>query len=89
MICPTCNGTKESLVFYSGKTKHGFGPIACQTCDGEGTISEEKAGWIARGRELRAARVSTGKSVRDEAKRLGIAPVELSRRERGQVNPDE
>lgn len=88
MMCPDCKGKKESLVFYSGGSKHGFGPLPCTTCDGEGEVSEEKIAWITRGRELRDKRVAAGRSLREEAEMLGITSVELSRRERGKVNPD-
>lgn len=86
ITCPHCDGKGETFVFintgydYRGHTS-GFRP--CPTCKGEQVISESQAKAIADGRAMRDARVSRRETLRDAAKRMGVSPAELSKRERG------
>jgi hypothetical protein len=61
--------------------------IPCRYCEGAGEVTTVRADVIRRGiavgAELRADRLSRGLSLREEAKRLGIRPSELSDRELG------
>jgi transcriptional regulator with XRE-family HTH domain len=88
MICPTCAGAK--VVRGLGcSPDSGCRPIelACFDCQGTGAIPEERAAWIEEGERLRKDRRGRGLSLREEAKRRRISPVELSAMEHGRVKP--
>jgi hypothetical protein len=61
--------------------------LPCSTCAGTGEITAERAEAYRQGRELRNRRIAADRSLREEAKRLGVSPVALSRMERG-LNPE-
>lgn len=90
MKCPVCGGEGSGVAIVCGRQGGPDGGsfcrqrrLECHTCEGTGTISEERLERIAAGRRLRNDRVSRGVSQREEAARLGITPQELSRREQG------
>jgi transcriptional regulator with XRE-family HTH domain len=51
---------------------------ACDFCKGEGQVSSEVAERWREGRAIRDARIKEGRSQLQEAKRLGISPVDLN-----------
>lgn len=89
--CPECNGDGRCFVHLntSDPAKHGFQWIDCPRCGGSKLISDVEMAAIIKGRELRNVRVARKMSLREEAKRLGISVVELSRLERGRIGHTE
>jgi hypothetical protein len=93
VTCPQCNGRKGSTAFLdgydpkTGRSKGWTEWTVCSLCKGVGTLpAEEAATVIARrekGEALRQDRIARGLSQREEAKRLGITPMELNAREHG------
>lgn len=83
MICPTCNGKKR--VGGIGCGPNGCKPFImdCYTCDGAGVMPEEYETKRAAGEAMRQDRIARRLGLSAEAKRLGITPYELSRKERG------
>ncbi len=80
--CPHCEGRKDRTLVICG-----VGPRAsiCNFCEGKGEVTPEKAiAWID-GQALMDDRQARGLSLREEAKRLGITPRELSDREWGRA----
>ena len=86
MICPYCNGRKtvESLLHFANRGCE-WRTLPCDCCRGAGEITGEHAERIVTGRKMRDERLARGASQREEAKRLGITPQELSRREHGRA----
>lgn len=90
MECPCCNGRKtfDAFIDYAdpdGSRQGEFRRMTCQTCGGTGTVTEDVAHAIARGRKYREARMARGESLRECAQRLGISAADLSRVERGEI----
>ncbi len=87
--CPSCSGT--GILHGLGCGDSGCRPMTlpCGRCDGAGTVPAEMERWIADGRVLRERRVGkpgearSYRTLRDEARLLGISPVQLSRWEQG------
>lgn len=94
MICPDCKGEKRVFAHVNRGDggSSGFEWINCLRCKGAGEVPDEQAVWMLEGVKLRTERMARGLSLREEAKRLGISPVELSAIERGMraptVNPE-
>ena len=85
--CPDCKGKRQVFahVNYGG---HGeFKHIDCTRCGGIGAIPEQMLAWIDEGNKRRMERVARAATLREEAERLGLSPVELSKIERGLVRP--
>jgi hypothetical protein len=85
IVCPECKGAGET----TGMGCPGFRPvkIPCFLCKGEKQISEERLQWIATGEAMRQDRRKRGVSLREEAKRLGIGPSDLTDMEFGVKKP--
>lgn len=84
MICPDCDGQKRLYAHLNrGSGGSGFEWIDCFRCKGSGEVPGEQAVWIFEGVKLRTERIALGRSIREQAKRLGISPVDLSEIERG------
>lgn len=83
--CPECKGQGESRGFGCP----GFRPITipCHLCKGAKEITEERLQWVLDGEALRQDRRRRGISVREEAKRRGIKPVDYSQMEFGVQRP--
>ncbi len=87
MICPDCKGEGLEEIFVHG----GLRMISCLRCNGFKEVPDAMADWIIRGRAMRDRRVH-GKPYRtmlEEAKRLGITCLQLSRMENGKIEPRE
>lgn len=83
ITCPHCNGDRRVFMFWDGSEHRGSGFVNCSTCKGEGFITDEHMTRIVEGKKRRDDRVERGVSLKEEAERLGINPVELSAIERG------
>lgn len=86
MICPDCNGEKKVFAhvnFGELDPRNGFGWIGCSRCEGIGDVPDAQAEWISEGIRRHYDRVSRDVSLREEAQRLGIPVVSLSKMERG------
>jgi hypothetical protein len=82
MIYPSCGGKGQSLCHIDGvRDGKRFGEtrlVPCSTCDGSKEITLEHHERIVIGERRREDRKSRLVTLREEAKRLGISPVELS-----------
>ena len=100
--CPTCKGEKQfwALVRVTerilvGKEEDELASRArceerlmpCFRCNGEGEVDARTESWQAQGQALRKKRQVNDRSLREEAKRLGISVYELSRMEQGIIQP--
>ena len=85
--CPGCQGrgTNRVLANLGGHCEQR--DINCLKCRGKGTITETMLTWAARGEAMRQDRISRKVSLREEAERLSIPPVELSQMEHGATEP--
>ena len=84
IICPHCKGRKTSPTFVTTKTGCSFREIDCFTCKGAGFITRDHRDRIVKGEGIRLERINRGLSLRQEALRLGIKPIDLARLERGE-----
>ena len=82
--CPRCNGKRSGYAFISRAGNCQGREIDCSFCGGRGEVTEREADLYREGERRRDERVLAGRSLREEAKRLGITPAELSAIERGQ-----
>jgi hypothetical protein len=57
--------------------------LICDLCRGSGIVNGFVLKLRAAGQLMRSQRVALGRTLRDEARRLGIDPARLSRIERG------
>lgn len=89
LICPSCGGKGQTLCHVDGsRDGQPFGEtrlMACSTCDGRKEITSEHQMRIIEGERRRDDRKARLMSLREEAKRLGISPVELADIEWGRV----
>ena len=81
VLCPHCIGAGRSGFIACGPQGAHSGVQFCRTCEGTGHVSAELAERIAEGRRWRQDRIDRRLSQREEAERLGISPVELSKLE--------
>lgn len=80
--CDSCHGSGKVPYICTGGTQ------PCFQCGGIGFDSRDPA-WVVKGKELRRRRIEADRSLREEAKRLGITAIRLSALERGMGDPDE
>jgi hypothetical protein len=85
--CPECGGRKRGIVHLNTTTGGRWEKRDCLFCAGAGAVRAHKAERWAEGERMREDRKSRLVTLRDEAKRLGISPSELSRREWGRNTP--
>ena len=83
VTCPHCSGDKLVTVHVNrgSASKNSWDRIDCPLCDGTGAITSEVQARVDKARAIREARIAAGRSLRDEAKRLGISVVECSKLE--------
>jgi len=87
-LCPACNGfgkhfSRPIKINDYIKSVH----ITCDLCEGTGQIDNRKWYWRALGYELKNIRLAKGISLRAAAKMLGVDASNLSKMERGVVEP--
>lgn len=84
--CPYCGGSGGSVGIGCGPGGCRIVSLKCAMCEG-GQVPADKyprmAASIVRGEELRADRIRRDLSLREEARRLGIKPSDLSHVEHG------
>ena len=90
--CPDCEGCgRMPALVNRGPAGCRWETIDCLTCNGAGTMPAlayaELLGRRLRGNELRSQRMERGESLREAAKRLGMAPERLSALEHGRELP--
>lgn len=80
-ICPSCEGSRVlgALLNIGGRCVPHTMP--CRTCRGTGEIDEARAAELNAAEERRRERMARGLSLREEAERLGMSAVELSKLE--------
>jgi hypothetical protein len=78
VVCPGCDGAKAGFAIVCSADRCRSGMRACDFCKGEGQVSSEAAELWREGSAMRDARVKEGRSQLQEAKRLGISPVDLN-----------
>jgi hypothetical protein len=76
--CPECRGAGRKHVHIY---RAGWQFVPCWECQGAGSFTPDDLARIAETERLRADRLARGLSLRDEAKRLGVATQELWDRE--------
>lgn len=83
--CPTCHGRKVLV----GIGCPSFKPIEipCLDCKGAGELDDVRMLWRKHGRMIRRFRIARERSLRDEAKWLGVKASELSDAENGRIDP--
>lgn len=83
--CPSCHGdgqTGLSFIHYASGPGR-IDRLRCFTCKGEKQITEEHAARIERGKLMYRERIGRGKTLREDAARLGCDFGEWSRIEHG------
>lgn len=91
MTCPTCLGAKQSTAIVCSRTDRGtrseWRNLPCHTCRGAGEVDARQAALIETGRRLRDHRVNVlpYRSQREEATRLGMSVLHLSKQEQGRI----
>lgn len=81
VLCPECNGRKVGMVHLNTTSGGRWENRKCDFCDGLGHVRQHE---LDRWRECEAVRLdrkARGMTLRAEAARLGISPIEQSRRE--------
>ncbi len=93
MPCPDCRGSGRTIASHVRYASGGGAcnvPMKCSQCGGTGQIPDAMLDWIARGKAMRDRRVEVERrSLREEAKRRGMSPSELSAMEQGRCEPVE
>lgn len=95
MVCPECKGEGVLVGMFPVYADHvpqedrkPFIEMQCPRCRGEKAVPDEQARWIARGKELRQARMDTGVTLRVLCQQNDVCPVDRSAMEMGKVDPD-
>lgn len=83
LTCPDCKGHKGGVGLFCGQGVSYQKWTPCSSCKGTGSVTKGHAARIERGERLRRDRIDRDTSLREEAKRLNISPVELSHIEQG------
>ena len=88
--CPHCNGDGGHDCHINrgfDSSTHTFEWRRCETCEGDGVVSDERAKLIAEGKAWRDARVARMETLLEASRKLGIGPAELSALELGRATP--
>jgi len=92
MKCPKCGskGEVEVVGLFCLRPDDGCDSarlLLCPDCFGTGEVDDRVTEWKVAGAAMRAERLARGMTLRAEAARRGITASELSRMERGLVEP--
>lgn len=82
VTCPSCHGKGEGMGFACG-TRCDYRAIKCFTCEGTGTVSQERLRLMELAEIVRKDRIARRLSIREEGKRLNVDFAEWSRIEGG------
>lgn len=88
-VCSSCGGHKGGMVHVNlGPQSHRWEYRPCSKCQGTCGISDTEALWTKQGKLYRDDRVHRRcLSQKEEATRLGISVIELSKAENGRIDP--
>ncbi len=81
--CPRCEGGGKTVAIACPGYRRV--ELRCDACSGSGTIDEQRRAQLDEAERRREARIAAGRSLRDEATRLGVSPVQLSDMEWGRA----
>lgn len=90
IVCPTCEGRGAAPAFVDGPKSSGIATYPCERCGGKKVVPREVLRWIEDGKKMRARRIHSPDGYRnliEEADRLKITVIELSKMERGIIKP--
>lgn len=76
VTCPTCEGRREYGVYACPGFR--LVMVSCKRCKASGLVSIEEADRITEGKRRAAGRKARGLSLRQEADRLGMTPMQLA-----------
>lgn len=85
--CPGCKGVGGARGIACGSKGCRAATFKCDLCAGTGRVEPIKLEWVKRGAAMKAARLAANRTQRQEATRRKIDVVELSRMERGAIEP--
>ena len=85
--CPDCRGSGSVTGFACGPAGGGIRTLPCFTCNGQTTITTEKAEWRRMGEAIRTDRIRENCGGRGRARMLGLTPLQLNDVEHGKVDP--
>ena len=90
MICPNCNGTGRGGPAFVHRTTgcRLEESTRCHVCGGSKEVHDEYPEWLRLGHAMMQDRIGRGVSLREEADRRGLRPVELSGMEHGRIKPE-
>ena len=83
--CPQCIGVGRFTSMFPLKNPHLS--IDCDLCSATGKVSDEQIQWREKGLKLRDARIERGETLRDFARRHNIDVSDVSKAERGVIDP--
>ena len=89
--CPDCRGSGSVTGFACSPSRGtgGVRTLPCFTCNGQSTITTEKAEWRRQGEAIRTDRIRENCGGRERARMLGLTPLQLNDLEHGKVDPME
>lgn len=80
-VCPACKGKGSTTSIGCPGFKIINSP--CMLCKGEGRVTKDQEEFFKAAEGKRRDRIKRGFTLRQEAERLGITPVQLGQIERG------
>lgn len=79
--CPNCSGHGTIMTF------HGVNLGKCDMCLGTGKATHNQMEWRKQGEAMKEIRISERITLREASQRLGISTIDLSKMERGVIEP--
>ena len=89
MKCWDCDGTGILQMLAFEKKKVAGIEIECERCDGSGKVPQDMERWVERGKKLKEKRIGMRINLHKFAEQLQCLPIDLSKAERGIVDPRE
>lgn len=90
ITCQTCGGTRKMIALHArmsdGSSRFGM-ELPCFDCDGTGETDAQMPQRKMRGALTRQRRLALGLGLRTFSERVGIPPSDVSRMQRGLVDP--
>lgn len=85
-VCPSCEGRGKDIGIACGSKGCRPMTMPCSLCGGSGSVEDARLKMWQSGQSHRRDRLARNMTLRQEADRLGISMVDLSKIERGE-NP--